>query len=243
MAGEIKFTVDDREFQRTLRAYARQSRRDAADIVNRKALFVSLRAIKETPKADKLAIGKELSALIFDFKQTAKGYIRKLKTATRFGRFGQTHEVPIVALLINAQRGRQGKKGLYGDAMKQAVQKFISARQRTVAFLRSGWLPAVKVLSPLVRNKSGAPKVDSETMHRRPGAGGAIAASEGWRVKATIHNAIAAGGKDAQHHAQGVERYGVPALQRALKLEEQDMRQFMEDKARESARKLGIRTN
>lgn len=243
MANAVNIRVNDREFRQTLRQYIQVSRRTIPEIVNSKAYFIARRAIYETPKANKLTIGKSLSQLLMSFKATAKGGRMVLKTVTRFGRLGQTTQVPLAAILVNWQRGQRGKKGLYGEQMRAAVEHFILNRQRTIAFIRSGWLPAVKILAPYVPRKTGAAPLDPETKQRGRQKGSAVPAQEGFRVTARIENAIAAGGKNAEHHGEAVNKYAIPALQRAFANEEKSMRQYMEDKLRDSAKKVGIRTN
>ena len=242
MPSPVNIKVNDKEFRQTLRQYIQVSRRTIPEIVNSKAYFIARRAIYETPKANKLAIGKSLSKLLLSLKTTAKGGKMVLKTVTRYGRLGQTSQVPLAALLVNWQRGQRGKPGLYGEKMKAAVEHFILNRQRTIAFIRSGWLPAVKILAPFVKSKKGAAPNDPETKQHGRQKGGAVPAREGFRVAARIENAIAAGGKNAEHHGEAVNKYAIPALQRAFANEEASMRQYMEDKLKESAHSVGIRT-
>jgi hypothetical protein len=206
----VKFNLDTREFNQTLKEYAKYSKRDAATICNTKAFFIARRAVIETPKAKKSDINKMISR---------RGSV-------------------ILGKIINARRGAKGFKGLYGDTMRDAQLTVIAARRRSIAFLKSGWLPAVKILERLAE-KRGAP--------RRPGSdikeygkkkGAAVTASSGKKVFAEIINAA-----DAEHDKkQALITYGLPALQRAFSFETNSMREYVERKFKETARKLGIKT-
>jgi len=243
MAPSINLKIDDREFQQTLREYVMVSKRTIPEIVNTKAYYIVRRAIYETPKADKMVIGKSLAGLIYAYKDTKGGARRMLKTVTRYGRWNQATQVPLAALLVNWKRGQMGKAGLYGQNMAAAVKGFIASRQRSVAFIRSGWLPALRILAPFVKNKAGAAPLDSETKQYGRARGRATPASEGFHVSATIVNAIGEGAKDADAKAAALDKYAQPALQRAFDAEEASMRQYMEDELRKSAKFVGIRTN
>ena len=239
MSTAVQVKVNEREWRDTIRKYQRVSRRTSKEITDSKAYFIARGAIDETHKANKLAIGKELSKVIFDFKNTATGSRRSLKTSTRFGRWGQTHQVPIAALLVNWKRGQMGKPGLFGEAMKQAVQHFIANRQRSVAFLRSGWLPALRILSPFVKSKAGAVPLDPETKRHGEGKGSATPASEGAKARTVIVNSVGESG----HHSEAVEKYAVPGLQKSFDNEKKSMLEYIEDKLRAAAHEAGIKTN
>jgi hypothetical protein len=242
MANAVTFKLNDREFQRTLRQYVRLSRRTIPDIVNTKAFYIARRAVRETPKADKLKIGKELSQMVYTFKATKKGAVRGFSKVRRYDSFGRSTEVPLVYLLIQARRRRQGKKGLYGSKMAEAVRRFIPSRQSTVAFLKSGWLPAIKQLSRFAKEKSGAAPPDSSVKQIGRDRGRAVPARDGFRVKAVIENAVGQGGGEEAHHSDALERYGAPALQRAIDAEEASMRQYIEQQLKKQAGACGIRT-
>jgi len=230
---------NDREFKETLRKYAMVSKRTIPEIVNKKALFITRGALWHTRKASKEAIKKDLLELAYTLKTSSKGKVRK------FHKMSSTvPTAPIAALLINWKRGQQGRMGLYGDAMKKAVKSFVGRRQRSVAYIRSGWIPAIKTLNPFVKSKAGAKPLDPEARVQRRDKGWATPAREGWNVKAIIVNAIAEGSsKDAAHHGKALVEYGEPALAAAIQEEEASMRGEIEKRLREGARSCGIRTN
>src|SRR5438105_15248985 len=63
---------------------------------------------------------------------------------------------PFGAILINSRLGKKGEPGLSGPAMREALVRLIAARVRSVAFLKAGWLPAIRILDRIVNDKEGA---------------------------------------------------------------------------------------
>jgi hypothetical protein len=211
MADGIKFKVDTREFDKTMREYVNYSKRDISTIVNTKAYYIARRAVAETP----LAESKEIREFI---KRDS-------------GR--------IAGSIINARRGQRGEKGLYGKEMAKAVATMLASRLRARAFIKSGWLWAVKVLAPHAE-KIGGPSLGKgkPELIGKP-KGGATPAVEGWSVRASIINTVTA----AWDKRDGAAKVAEPALERAFEFERQSMLGYIERKLRGTAKSSGIRTN
>ncbi len=208
------FKLDTREFRQTLDLYGKFSKRDRAVIVNTKAFYIARRAVVETIKAD---------------KKNIRAFIRAKSGA-------------IVGRLINKRRGARGEKGLYGDAMAEAVIAVLANRLRSVAFLKSGWLRAIKTLEPLAERIRGnsVPRKDSTVKEYGKAKGDARPAREGAIITmATIRNLAIA--KHDKHDALG--KFGGPALQRAIDFETRSMNDYIERKLRDAANEAGIKTN
>jgi hypothetical protein len=211
------FRLDVREFKSTLNRYRQYSRRDNVEIVNTKAFFIARRAVVETPKADSAKVRK-----FFD-RATQR----------------------IVGMIINARRGKRGEKGLYGEAMREAQMMMKAARLRSVAFLKSGWLPAIKTLEKLTNYRRGVARSEAGSAIGRAlqigqPKGHAVPAREGsFLAKAVITN-LADARRDTK---QALYKFGGPALQRAIDFETASMKQYIEQKQRQSAQRAGIKTN
>lgn len=214
MADGIKLRFDHREFDRTLRKYAMISKRTIPEIINTKAFFICRRAVVETAKAS---------------GQNIRKFIRS-DSGEHIGK------------IINARRGAKGLPGLYGAKMAEAVATVLAARLRSVAYVKSGWLPAIKNLAPLVPKKTGAPRQDRAARQVGQEKGSAIPARPGWSVKATIVNAIGATGDRAKEHSEAIKKYGEPALKKAFDFETNSMKEYMESKFKQAAKESGIRT-
>ena len=207
MSGQIKFNIDDRQFQATLRQYGILTKRSIPVIVNTKAFYIARRSVRETPAV----------------------------TAGEIRQFIKLDGGVVIGKIINARRGAKGEKGLYGDAMAKAVDTVLKARLRSRAFLKSGWLWAVKKLAPYAE-KIGSLSQGSARASGTP-KGGAIPAQEGWSVVAKIMNNVTAAWDDRD----GAAKYAVPALQRAIDAEEKSMRQYIERKMWDNGKILGIK--
>lgn len=221
--------INDREFQSTLRKYILASSREVPDICNTKSFFIARRAVIETPKADKQEI------------KTNLGSIKKNKDGSRTMELtpsATNGDVPLAALIVNAKRGRRGLPGLYGSAMSEAIENMLGGRMRSVAFLKSAWLPAVRLLATLVKNKSGVARSDRTAREYGQPKGSAIPAREGFRVKAIIINSASS----ASDKVGALHKYGGPALQRAFDYETRSMKQYIADKLAGAAKTAGIRT-
>ena len=201
-----------RDFNRTLKEYINYSKRSLPVIVNTKAYYIARRAVRETPLAKKSDIKRFIN----------------LKSGSVAGR------------IINKRRGKRGEKGLYGDMMSAAVETMLAARLRSRAFIKSGWLMAVKALAPYAEKISVPSMGGGEVRVAGVPKGGAEPARESfsvWSVKAKIFNTVMA----KWDRREGVVNVAIPALERAFKAEEQSMRDYIERKLKQGAEKLGIK--
>ncbi len=228
MPARGSFKLDTREFRRTLDRYAKISRRDRATIVNTKAFYIARAAVAFTPKADSSKIKK--------FFEGAK-----LGRDKRSGRFRvDSGTLAVVGKIINKRRGERGEKGLYGDAMKVAQAMMKAARLRSVAFLKSGWLPAIKTLAKLAERPGRAMRLDKKAEQIGKAKGDVSPAHEGLFItKAVIINLA-----EAKHDTkEALIKFGGPALQKAIDHEAASMSQYIEEKLKKAAAAAGIKHN
>lgn len=202
-------SIDTREFNRVLHEYQRHSRKDWADIVNAKALDVSFRALAETPKADV----SEIRAL--EAREWWPKYVAKR----------------IIGGGVSFRKGKakiniQGR-GFSRAEAKLVSKKIIAARARSVAFLKSGWLPAIRRLYPLVKDriKSGV-RIGGARQYGVE-KGSASPAAAGDNPAAIIINSTV-----------GIEKMGVEPLQRAVDGAAADMAVYIARKMEETARRV-----
>jgi hypothetical protein len=200
---------DMREFTSTLRKYSLLSSRDPKVICDTKAFYIARRATVET-------------------KSVTASEIREF-----IGRDGGE----TMGKIINKRRGARGEKGLYGKDMTKAIAVVKAARLRSRAFLKSGWLWAIKALEPFAE-KRGAPRADRTAKLIGQAKGAAVPATQGWRVVSKIINTVTA----AWDKREGADKIASPALQRAFDAETQSMKDYIERKLRSSAKEAGIKT-
>ena len=195
----MSVSIATTEFNRTLRTYMEQSKRASADVINRKAYFTALSAIKKTAKADKAKINQ--------FFKNPKRW------------------APVVIKAFNLSSNDP-------KVLKQYAKKLKSMRIRSIAYLRSGWLPAIKKFGKPARQKKN---VRGVRQHGRA-KGDAKPARRGVKVSASMTNRT--GHQKGQITA--AKRYAEPALKRAIRDEQRSMIRHMEKKMREAAKKSGI---
>lgn len=96
---------------------------------------------------------------------------------------------PRLALIINARRGAMGLPGLYGGAMRDAIDREYKFRIGAVNFLRAGWLSTVAILAKACGEKPGANAIQFLSRFGAGGPwGGATAAQSGWNPTAEFYN-------------------------------------------------------
>lgn len=213
MASPIKLRItssSQRDFTATLRRYAQYSKRDIPTIINTKAFYIARRATVETPAVD----------------------------ASKIREFIGKDGGEIIGKIINKRRGSRGEKGLYGKAMTKAIAVVRAARLRSRAFIKSGWLWAVKDLEPYAEKIGGGPRVDRKAKRIGAAKGSAKPATQGWSVRAQIVNTVTA----KWDKEEGAAKIAEPALQRAFDAETQSMKEYIERKQRKAAKEAGIKT-
>lgn len=248
MARAVTFTVDTKEFDTALRAYAALSRRTPAEVCNKKAYHIVRRAIWHTHKADYQTMADQLGQVLRTVKSGKRAGGLTMKrgkgawtwTANRNGVMA-----PLLALIINARRGRKGKPGLRGAAMAAEFKKVFGARARSIAFIKSGWI----VARDLFRRGSGGvgrglPPTEGQGMGGpkqigKPKGSATRAADNTWKAIATFTNSA----WTKRDKGVSVIKYGTPALERAFAEETADTIAEVEKRLREQAQKAGIRTN
>lgn len=228
--------LDFRKFNSTLDEYAKIHRnRTMPEIVNKKALFISRGAIRETNRPSKSDIQNGLGKVVYDIARTKSGRGKRVLSLGK-------NSAPIAAMLINFRRGKMGKPGLFGDEMNQAIKRLVGKAQSARAFLASGWIPAVKKLSPLVRGKFGQPANDSEANKISNPHGDATAATSGGSesVAKILNDSLS---KFTTTPKGEVYNKGVKGLQKAIDRETISMKENIEDEMRKAAHGIGIKTN
>ena len=230
-AQGFSMALDTREFDRVLDEYMVFQKRTPADVINGKLYYIARNATMTTKAANKGTIETEL-------RGNAKSY-----------------EVPLAAILVNAQLGKEGKKGLNGPKMAKAVEKLIRKRKASVNFVRSGWKNAIVILENYMKSKgellfvrrwAGTAPVDKATMRKKNieklGKATVARIERGPRVWGEIQNDI--GGADDGNKAtlEQVKQHG---LQEAVNKEVASMRVYLERKLNpkhnEFNRKMGFR--
>lgn len=206
----FKATLDTRQFDKTLKEYMQFTKRSVAEVANAKCWFIARNATNTTKAVDRSKIDAELDA------------------PSRIN-----PEAPLAAILVNKQLRGKGMKGVSGSQMQAAIKKLKAARKRSINFLRSGWLPAVRILEYHLKkgdiqfSKRYAPKLNRQTKQFGREKGAAIyARPERERTFAEIENAVYGGKKPSPR----VHDLIVEGLQKAITQEVASMKTYIERK-------------
>ena len=195
--------IDTREFQEAMKFYLKHSKRDLAFVVNKRAINVSFLTMKKTPSASAARINRDLR--------------KRIAVDSRKGK----KKPPLAALLIASGSdkigGKKPARGLYGAAMKEEIERVIGRRQRTRAYIKSGFIKTIRDLERKVPGRQGFSKPAGEGRPARPG------------INPTA---------EVINHATNAGKIAGPALQKALNADAADMRRFTEKRLQKTANKF-----
>jgi hypothetical protein len=180
------FQVDfDGSFKRALKKLGERHKMTAQKIVNQALLDIAEKSFEFT-QFPKVNIRDELRQVVADRKfaglKTAAGTNRIAQTkaeglagrTTKKGKFIRhkaARQLMAINLIVNAIRGKSGKKGLSGDAMTRYAAKASRSRTGGRGSLKIAFLPAMRALMPFAKFKfSWATK--AKGIKRWPGSSG-----------------------------------------------------------------------
>ncbi len=233
------FTItkaSEADFKNTLRRYLKVNRRTLPEALNEKAYFIAGGAIRHTHKADHERIKAELGAKM-ESVIGKRGKALKRKTLAIVENYWAT----LAVILVIAGLRKAGKPIPSDGELKDRALNLVRSRIRSVGFIRSGWLPALRRLARF--SKYGRIKFGFGDLPKKVGKnkGGVSPATEaqGDLAKVIIWNS--AGGEEK--HKGALMKYGQPGLEAAFREETADMKRYLEKKLRENARASGIKTN
>jgi hypothetical protein len=149
----VDVKLDRTKFDATFKEYVKASGRALPQIINNKLFMIARQSVWFTEKANKDRISKSL------FKQV------KVSVVTKSGKTRES-EAPLVALIVHKQQKRLKGAGFHGasrhDQMRAAIEKKIAARERSVAYIKSGWLPSIQALAKVSTIKTTTARRDKD---------------------------------------------------------------------------------
>jgi len=233
------------QFNATLRKAAAGSSRAGVDVVNGHGLGVCIKAVELTEKADRAQIAHVLGQTGTALNYTKKG--DRLKKRSK----GQTiiKEDSFAARIVNARRRDFAGPDymLWGNALEAAARKLITARVKSSAFIKSGWLWALRDLAAVVKGGRKNPKdKDAKATGARKGrsipARNTVGIFNSGKIKAVIENTalIASGGKFQAKGAHNPLPIAEKGLALALRVEQSNMEAHMKKKLTEEMKKAGM---
>ncbi len=198
---------DQSQFDAALTQELKYTKRTYSEALNTHAYFIARKALWHTRKADKSGIQSQLTA--------RPDYVDADSLAE--------------AILIARYNAKGGWPGS-GDEFEGAIRKFVAGRLRSVAFLKSGWIPAIRILESFASNKSGAAPRDADARVYGQEKGTAYPAVDGEVMTARIVNDAVAKGDDG---GKALAQYGAAGLDLAFYDETARMNDYIEKKLAE----------
>lgn len=189
-------------------------------ILNRTCRNVAMRAAKNTPPADRGRIAQQMGQTVTVSTIVKRGKRAGQRKIRRFFEF----EGSLAARIVNKRRRDNGQPMLFGKEMNEAARRMVAARMRSVGFLKSGYIPAIKAFSRATKvpanwegHIKGQPK------------GYADLAKRGVMTHAELGN-----------NAKGVAHVSGPGLQAALHFVATDMVNFALKELKKRAEECGF---
>ncbi len=176
--------LDTRQFNEALRLYYRTVPKDLAYCTNRSALNVVIKTVKRTPKSDQAKILASLGQTGTKVRQLTKGKNKgKFKADGRIFAGGSS-----ARNLVQWARWKKGLPPLGGAELQAEMSKLTGRRMSSIGYLRSGWIPSIKVLSALkLKLRAEGSELREARRFKNP-KGRAIVATPGLKPFALIAN-------------------------------------------------------
>lgn len=222
-------SIDTREFDAALREYYNVSKSTLADIINRKAFFIALRAMGKTPVMSRADFTRSMRREVWGQREGRPGGLVKRIYAMAQKRWKKSHG-----------------KGAYGETMRQAAREFSRSRITKRGYLKSGWLPAIVVLGRKYGRAAGykggvafSDKAVIQAGKYNPKNGFVTEAKPAENCFAAIGNMVASAIKGAMSGA--VHGKAETALKDAFNYETASMLKEVEKRLIDDSIKLGMR--
>lgn len=148
----VSLIADFKSFAAAANAVVADSERTFPEFANSRMLFVAKKAIEDTEKADANRIAYQLAGNV-----RTKIRISRKTGKRKAVRQYDVMEDSLAARIVNAKLKAAGQSLIWGRELAKAARRLIGARLRSVAFIRSGWVYAIRTLAPLVGQSSIAP--------------------------------------------------------------------------------------
>lgn len=142
MRPVVNMTVDSSRFDAALKQYLLTTTRDLDKAVNARMFYLMVRLFvlvpPKSPQAERTRIGDYLSKPLGNINRVSK------KTGKRIGKSRLLRRVHLIA---QSRERKAGRRGLYGEEMKEAASAIYRKAIGSVGYLRSGVVKAIRVFN------------------------------------------------------------------------------------------------
>lgn len=226
------FKLDTRDFNTTIDKYIELRNADFLTEINRRAANIIMKAMQYTKRTNPARVNQELGA-IQQVRRLRGGTGRETKAKKNRDFYKGS---PVGYKIFNWRRRFRPQslppklrgKGLGGKGMGEKYDSFVKSARRSCAYIVAGWIPALN------RYKEQGIKAAKSDIKKTPsprttaGKGYATPAQRAGDFLKTIF----------ANTTNGVDKVGVAPLRLAFRLEEQDMKTYIERKEQERLNKL-----
>ena len=226
------FKLDSTRFNDTIDKYVSLRNVDFVAECNKRAANIIMKAIGETKKTNPLRVQRELQARA-ESALTKTGKISKRKKFKAFYK-----GAPVGYRIFNWRRKHRPAslppalrgEPLGGKAMGLQYNAFVKAAKASCNYVAAGWMPALRYYKALGfgRSTKETKGIRTPSQKTSAGKGYAIPAKRiGDYIRSVFANTV-----------NGIEKIGIPALKRAMAIEELDMKVYIERKEQERLNNL-----
>ncbi len=217
----MNVALDTRQFDAALREYAGFVKKDAAYVVNRQSLNVMIKAMNASPVATREKIAKALGLAGMEQVQATRRTKSGKRVFTGRTKMVRKFKKPILYKLASSTQ-----KGLSKYEIAKKASAIYGRRLGAIGYVRAGWAPAAKRFEAL---KLGLKAVSvGKVLKRFP--------KIRWSARTAKPGDIA--GASFSHWIRARNKVSPGVLQKALNAAAVDMRDYIQKKFKESARKV-----
>jgi hypothetical protein len=234
----MAFILDTRQFNSQLTKYLNFTQKNVATQVNKRSANIIMKSMQYTRRADASAINalmrrEVVNSEVVKYPKAGKSggarIVRpKSPKVTR-------HATLAAYKIYNYWRKRRGMKALGGKQMSGKTKIFIDSIVKSVAYITSGWYPALNLFKRAGSNVSGVkpPSNPKGTASK----GGGIVAKPGPVVRSYFYNSANPPSRSDKKGMNVSDIAGRP-LDIAMSREEADMKEWLEDEMKKTADKV-----
>jgi hypothetical protein len=226
---QVNVKVETKFFEDQFWKYVAAGIRTAKQATIDKLFMVAREASWFTRKAAQKEIEKTLGKVTVTGKNGR--YRHRLVKA-------RDHDAPLIALMVQKRMFKDKGHGFTGPTrfadIRAKIQQVIQARIASLAYIKSGWIPAIQALAPLasVKGSMKNARTDADVKQIGPTIKGRAEIKD----SATTLMGLIENSAWAKHDKTGaLEKYGGQGLQHAFDYEAKDTQAEIEKRMKEGA--------
>lgn len=243
-SNPVRVEFNTREFEATLRAYARESSKDFDEICLEKGFQLAggfgaanPGALQLTRHADAGRIAREMAQTVSETQKVSK--TGKVSVRRKLS-FGVGDKDLLSARIVNWRRRKEGLPPLWGQKLTAASKALTQARMKSVNFVRSGWLGTIAKLAPLLKKAGRAGGIREKG--RLKGAAEMIGFGTNRPSVVIVNRAMNPERRDNPHITPArLKALADEGLARAMQFVTRDMVAYMERKLQKTADKFSAK--